>query len=291
MSLSKDPEGMINSEDSGSKEAHSPEHSETFTAYRNAWSYYRLTIREYVAGFLGVCILIIFGVGVQCQVARSGVTAVAASAKGDYLSISFGWGIGIAMGVWVSGGISGGHINPAVTIILASYRGFPSKKVPGYILSQVMGGLVGAVLIYANYIHAIDIFEGGRHVRTLATASLFSTYAAEYMTPASAEFLATAVLAASLGMETGYAINPARDLGPRILTAMVGYGKQVFTFRNQYWLWCPILAPILGAQAGAIFYDAFIYTGDESPFNKPRNVVAYQNHATRRHISGADSKV
>ncbi|KAJ7079819.1 putative aquaporin 4 [Mycena belliarum] len=273
------------------------------TTHPNAWSKYRLMYREYVAEFLGVCVLIVFGTGVDCQVVLSSVTGVASSQKGDYLSINFGWAIGTAMGVWVSGGISGGHINPAVTVMLATYRGFPWKKVPGYIAAQTLGGLVGAALVYANYYHAINIFEGGSEVRTLATAGLFSTYALDYMTSVScffSEFLATAVLVvvvlamgdkknspppaglaplvlfililgigACLGMQTGYAINPARDLGPRLFTAMAGYGKQVFTFRSHYWLWCPVIAPFLGAQAGAIFYDAFLYLGDETPFNRP----------------------
>ncbi|KAK7032631.1 hypothetical protein VNI00_012895 [Paramarasmius palmivorus] len=142
--------------------------------------------------------------------------------------------------------------------------GFPSYI--GYCVAQLMGGLVGAALIYANYIHAIDIVEGGRTIRTLKTAGLFSTYALNYMTSVScffSEFFASAVLliavfafidkknhappagllpvplfililgiGACLGMQTGYAINPARDLGPRILTSMVGYGTQVYSFRK-----------------------------------------------------------
>jgi len=282
-----------------------------YTSYPNRLSRFRAAIREPMAEFLGVAILIIFGAGVDCQVVLSGNSNVAPSPKGDYLSLNFGWAVGVAMGVWVSGGISGGHINPAVTLALATYRDFPWRKVPGYILAQVLGGLVGAALVYANYFHAIDIFEGGRGIRTLSTASLFSTYALGYMTNVSAffsEFLGAAVLiivvlamndkknipppaglaplvlfmlvlgiGASLGMETGYAINPARDLGPRLLTSMVGYGKAVFTFRNQYWLWCPIIAPILGAQFGTIFYDLFIFTGEESIFNKA-DARARQQH-------------
>ncbi|KAJ7022436.1 major intrinsic protein superfamily membrane channel protein [Mycena alexandri] len=317
MSMSK-----ASNHDSSSKEDHLSEHTEdyaghdTITIHPNAWSKYRLAMREYVAEFLGVCILIIFGAGVDCQVVLSSVTGVASFQRGSYISINFGWAVGTAMGVWVGGGISGGHINPAVTIALATYRGFPWKKVPGYIAAQTLGGLVGAALVYANYYHAINIFEGGPHIRTLGTASLFSTYALDYMTAVScffSEFLATAVLmimvlaindksnmmppaglaplvlfvlilgiGASLGMETGYAINPARDLGPRLLTSMVGYGRQVYMFRNQYWLWCPIIAPILGAQAGSIFYDVFLYTGDETPFNKP-NAAARAHHERARH--------
>jgi len=234
-----------------------------------------------------------------------------------YLSISFGWAIGTALGVWVSAGISGGHINPAVTLALATWRGFPWKKVPVYIFSQVLGGLVGAALVYANYFHAIDLFEGGRNIRTLNTAGLFSTYALGYMTNVScffSEFLATAVLlivvlattdthnspppagllplvlfllilgiGASLGMETGYALNPARDLGPRILTSMVGYGTQVYTFRSQYWLWCPVIATSLGAQAGAMYYDIFLFNGPESRINRP-------SAAARRKLEAANNE-
>ncbi|KAF5392902.1 hypothetical protein D9757_001001 [Collybiopsis confluens] len=245
----------------------------------NWWWNYRQMIREVAAEFTGVMLLIIFGTGVVCQVVLSGNPEVAPSQKGEYLSISFGWAVvvsfltqlivtiilGAGLGVWASLGISGGHINPAVTLAFAVWRGFPWKKVPGYIFGQLMGGLVGGALVYADYFHAIDIFEGGRGIRTLKTASLFSTYALDYMTNVScffSEFLGTAVLiivvfavidkpnapppgllplvifllilgiGACLGMETGYAINPARDLGPRIFTAMAGYGKAVFTFRK-----------------------------------------------------------
>jgi len=273
--------------------------SETQTIYKpNRWSRYRAFIREPFAEFLGVVIMIIFGNGVDCQVVLSANSNVAPSPKGDYLSINVGWAVGIALGVWVSGGISGGHINPAVTLALATFRGFSWKKVPIYIFAQILGGLVGASVVYANYIHAIDIVEGGRGVRTLATAGLFSTYALDYVTNVSAffdEFLGTTVLIIvilaindkkngpppaglaplalfflvlgignALGMQTGFAVNPARDLGPRLLTAMVGYGNQVFTFRNQYWMWCPIMGPILGALFGAFVYDAFLYTGEEN---------------------------
>nr|GAT56353.1 predicted protein [Mycena chlorophos] len=289
---------------------------ERVTIHPNWWSKYRLWLREYVAEFLGVCVLVIFGTGANCQVVLSSSTAVASGPRGDYLSINFGWAVGAAMGVWVSGGYSGGHINPAVTLAMAVWRGFPWRKVPGFIFAQVMGGMAGAALVYANYYHAISAFEEGDHVRTLNTASLFSTYALPYMTDVSCffdEFLGTAVLlvmvlalndkknvpppnglaplflfllilgiGASLGMETGYAVNPARDLGPRLLTSMVGYGGAVFTYRRQYWFWCPILGPILGAQFGCACYDVFMYAGDESPVNQP-DAKARANHEHAPH--------
>ncbi|KIM67687.1 hypothetical protein SCLCIDRAFT_1189699 [Scleroderma citrinum Foug A] len=269
----------------------------------NRWAEIRASIREPLAEFLGTMILIIFGCGGNCQVVLSSNTAVASSPKGDFLSLNFGWAIGAGIGVWVSGGVSGGHLNPAVTLALASVRDFPWTKVPSYCIAQLLGAICGAGIVYANYYHAINVYEGGSGIRTISgTGHLFATYAADYMSSAGcffSEFLGAAmliiaVLAATdrknippptglipfvvclailvigitLGMETGYAINPARDLGPRILTAMVGYGKDVFNFRHQYWLWCPILGSILGMQCGALAYDLLIYTGSDSIVNK-----------------------
>ncbi|CCL98851.1 uncharacterized protein FIBRA_00857 [Fibroporia radiculosa] len=307
-----------------------------YTRYPNKWSRVRELLREPAAEFFGVMILIFFGTGVDCQVVLSANTNVAPTPKGDYLSISFGWAVGTALGVWVSSGISGGHINPAVTIALAAFRGFPWRKVPIYIFAQIMGGVCGAGIIYANYIHAIDIVEGGRHIRTVpGTASLFSTYALDYMTSVScfwdeassrrplaawdlladhigrqfvgtfalvmvvcalndrnngppppglvplALFITILGIGAALGMQTGYAINPARDLGPRLLTAMVGYGKAVFTFRHQYWLWCPVIAPIVGGLIAALVYDIFIYVGGESPLNRPSKIARIHHERAR----------
>ncbi|EIW80890.1 aquaporin, partial [Coniophora puteana RWD-64-598 SS2] len=254
-------------------------------------------LREPAAEFFGTMMLIVFGVGGVCQVVLSAST-------NEYLSINIGWAVGVAMGVWVAGGISGGHINPAVTITLATLRGFPWRKVPYYCFAQLMGALCGAGIIYANYYEAISAYEGGTNIRTVSkTGSLFCTYAADYMTNVGAffsEFMTSAIMmmcilsfsdkkngpppsgtapislfililgvGLALGINTGYAINPARDLGPRIMTAMVGYGKGVFTFRNQYWLWCPVIAPICGCLTGGFVYDLLIFTGSESVVNTP----------------------
>ncbi|RXW17638.1 hypothetical protein EST38_g8224 [Candolleomyces aberdarensis] len=257
------------------------------------------SIREPMAEFFGVALLIIFGAGSAASAVLSTNSGVSSSPKGDFFSINFGWAIGIAMGVWVSGTISGGHINPAMTLAMATWRKFPWRKVPAYILAQVLGGVVGAALVYGIYFGAIDIYEGAG-VRTQATAGIFTTYSLPYMTSAAAfftEFLTTAILSmvvlaltdkrnstlspgllplalfllfigfgVSLGIQTAYALNPARDFGPRLFLLMAGYGKEVFTYRNQYWLWCPIIAPIVGAQAGALLYDLFLYTG-QGPLN------------------------
>ncbi|KAI0081664.1 aquaporin [Panus rudis PR-1116 ss-1] len=307
----KDHDGSVEHIDNTDANHSYEEIVEHYTKYPNRWSRIREWIKEPAAEFFGVMILIIFGNGVDCQVVLSQNTGVASSPKGDYLTIAFGWAVGTALGVWVSSGVSGGHINPAVTIAFALLRDFPWWKVPIFIIAQVLGGLCGAGIIYANYIHAIDIVEGGRNIRTVpGTAGLFSTYALPYMTNVSCffdEFVGTVFLllvvcaitdkrngpppaglvplvlfiavlgiGIALGMQTGYAINPARDLGPRLFTAMV-YGKEVFTFRNHYWLWCPVITPIIGAVVGTFIYDLFIFTGSESVLNKP-NKQAREAH-------------
>jgi len=261
-------------------------------------------MREPMAEFAGVAVFLIIGTGVDCQVVLSTNTDIASSQKGDFLSVNFGWAIGLALGVWVSGGISGGHINPAITLAMATWRGFPWRKVPGYILAQVLGGILGSAIVYGNYVNAINIFEGGNDIRTQATASLFATYALDYLTNISCffvEFTGTMILALMIvvgsdkfnmappqgllplivflvllglgvahGMQTSFAFNPARDFGPRVLLSFAGYGKELYTYRNQYWLWCPIIAPILGAQVGIGFYDLFLKKRD--PADSPASL-------------------
>ncbi|KAF7291875.1 hypothetical protein MIND_01212800 [Mycena indigotica] len=261
---------------------------------------YREYLREPFAEFLGVAVLVLFGAGVNCQVLLSSSTGVSSSPKGDYLAVSFGWAVGLSLGVWVSSGISPAHINPAVTLAMATWRKFPWKKVPVFIFAQVFGGFIGAALVYANYFHAIDVFEGAPGVRSMKTAGVFGAYAIDYLTNVSAffsEVLGTAILllvivattdsgkrnaapapgyfpiviflvilgiSSSLGMQTGFALNPARDFGPRLLSSAVGYPGAVWSFRHQYWLWTGVIAPVIGAQLAVGLYDMFVYTGEDS---------------------------
>ncbi|KAJ3512681.1 hypothetical protein NLJ89_g3385 [Agrocybe chaxingu] len=299
----------------------------------------RDAIREPMAEFIGVAIFVIIGAGSDCQVVLSSNSRVAASPKGEYLSLNFGWAIGEGLRgfrqIIADARMEGLALAVWITLALATQRGFPWKKVPVYIFSQVMGGLVGAALVYAQYFHAIDIFEGGRHQRTQQTAGLFATYALDYMTAVScffAEFLGTAILAfmimaatdknnaapplyllplvifltllglgVALGMQTAFAFNPARDFGPRLFLSMAGYGKAVYTYRRQvpisadgteirpdgvsrkfnlayglqYWLWCPILAPVTGAQVAVAFYDLFLHkSGGANAVSDQRDIDA-----------------
>jgi len=254
-------------------------------------------MREPFAEFFGTFILIMFGDGVVAQVVLSG------GKKGDYQSISWGWGLGVMLGVYTSG-ISGAHLNPAVTFANCVFRKFPWRKLPVYALAQTLGAFCASLVVYANYKSAIDVFEGGSSIRTVpgysetATAGIFCTYPAEFMTRTGmffSEFIASSLLmfliyalkdegnigagpltplglffiifgiGACFGWETGYAINLARDFGPRVASYAVGYGSNVFR-AGGYYFWIPMVAPFFGTTFGGWLYDMFMFTG-ESPIN------------------------
>ena len=244
------------------------------------------TLRESAAEFLGTFVLITFGTGVVAEVVLSG------GANGSALSIHLAWGLAVMLGIYASAGVSGAHLNPAVTLALAALRGFPWRKLPAYVASQVAGAFAGAALTFVTYREAFDHFDGGvRQVSgARATAGIFSTYPQAYLSlgggfvdqvvgtallmlgifaisdrknagPASGGPVLVAALVAAIGMafglNAGYAINPARDLGPRLFTALAGWGGEVFRAGNGWW-WVPLVAPCLGALLGGFVYDLFI---------------------------------
>jgi MIP family channel proteins len=248
----------------------------------------RGTAREMAAEFLGTFVLIVFGVAVVAQVTLSRQHA------GQYLSINLGCGLAVTLGVYVAGGVTGAHLNPAVTLALALYRGFPWRKLPAYCLAQLVGAFFASAVVYATYHEALDDFDGGvRHVAgPLATAGIWATYPQEFLSPVPgglidqtvgtalltmlifalgdrrnlappAWFVPVAVGGAVLaigmtfGLNAGYAINPARDLGPRLFTAVAGWGGEVFRAGHGWW-WVPIAGPLLGALLGGFVYDLFI---------------------------------
>jgi MIP family channel proteins len=244
----------------------------------------RDTLRETVAEFLGTFTLIAFGVGVVAQVVLGG------GKSGEYLSINLGWGLAVTMGAYVAGGISGAHLNPAVTLGLAVHRGFPWRKVPPYVVAQLAGAFVASTVVYATYYEAIEHFEPG--TRSLATAGIWSTYPQDYLSnfpggfldqmvgtallmmvifaitdqrnmalPAALSPIVVGALVLTIGMtyglNAGYAINPARDLAPRVFTWLAGWGAQVFTAHG-YWWWVPVVGPCCGAVVGGFVYDLCI---------------------------------
>jgi len=263
---------------------------------------------EFVSEYLGTFVLIAFGDGVVAvavaglnQSGRAATPTTIFLASGDWLLITWGWCMAVVLGIYVAGGISGAHINPAVTVALATRRGFPWKKVPHYITAQVAGAFTAAAMVYLNYKDPIKSYEHVTHTvrgtsNSIASYSIFATFPAPYfhnfVGPFIDEFIGTALLmgiilaiidefnippkanlapwiiglvVAAIGMSygpnTGYAINPARDFGPRLFAWFAGWDGVALPGNygnvNWYW-WLPIVAPICGAVVGALVYDVFI---------------------------------
>jgi MIP family channel proteins len=245
------------------------------------------TTREALAEFLGTFVLILFGVGVVAQVSLGG------GATGQYLSINLAWGLAVTMGVYVSAGVSGAHLNPAVTVALAAWRGFPWSKVGPYIAGQMAGAFVASAVVYLTYYDALNHFDGGVRQVTgaLGTAGIWATYPQPWLSTLGGlidQIVGTAVLimvifalgdsknvapqsnlgpvvvgflvmviGMAYGLNAGYAINPARDFGPRLFTALAGWGGEVFNAGNGWW-WVPIAGPLIGGPIGGLVYDLCI---------------------------------
>ena len=248
----------------------------------------RGTAREAAAEFLGTFVLIVFGSAVVAQVVLSG------GSHGGYLSINLAWGLAVTMAVYVAGGVSGAHLNPAVTLAVAVHRGFPWSKVLPFWAAQVAGAFAGASVTFATYREAFDRFDHGLRQVTgaQATAGIFATYPQPFLSNVPGglvdQVVGTALLllvifalgdarnqapepriaplvvgglvvliGMTFGYNAGYAINPARDLGPRLFTALAGWGGEVFRAGNAWW-WVPIVGPLLGGVLGGFVYDLFI---------------------------------
>ena len=261
----------------------------------------RGTAREAAAEFLGTFVLMMFGLGVVAQFVLSG------GVNGQYLSINIGWGLAVTMGVYVAAGVSGAHLNPAVTLALAVRRGFSWRKVGPYIAAQFTGAFAASAVIFATYHEALNHFDGGvRQIGgALGTAGIWATYPQPFLSVFPGGFLdqivGTALLVglifalsdsrnfapperltpvlvglvvlaigATFGFNAGYAINPARDLGPRLFTAMAGWGSGVFTAANGWW-WVPVVAPCIGGVLGGMVYDLLItnHHPPEAPVTPP----------------------
>jgi glycerol uptake facilitator protein len=264
------------------------------------WRWQQSTLGEHVAEFLGTMVLILFGDGVVAMAVaalnQSDRGKLIFAASGDWLLIAWGWGLGVAFAVWVAGGVSGAHLNPAVTLAHALRRGFPWKKVPSYMAVQVLGGFAGAALIYLNYHEAISSLEAAQKITrgtpdSAATVGIFVTTPAPYFetwvgpfgtgflvmfifavtdafnAPAKANLAPLVVgfivvaIGISFGANAGYAINPARDLGPRLLAWLEGW--KAVAMPGDYgkvngFFWIPIVGPLIGGAIGAYVYDLLI---------------------------------
>ncbi|VDP67061.1 unnamed protein product [Echinostoma caproni] len=245
--------------------------------------------RACLAECCGTAIMVIFGCGVLAQVELG---SGGMQKHGTFISISLGWGLAVCLGVFFAGINGSGNINPAITLAWAILGRIPYKRVPFYTISQIFGAFLGAVTIYGVYWEKIwehaTVYDGGElFVNT--TGNIFVTNPhASHWTCFIDQVMGTALLAAcalaivdrktwnlpdfmhpiSLGLmvyalvgcfalNAGCALNPARDLGPRLVLLICGWGSSAFTSGN-YYFWIPIVGPYLGAVIGALLYELTI---------------------------------
>jgi glycerol uptake facilitator protein len=251
------------------------------------------TMKEFIGEVFGTFILILLGDGV---VANVGLAPRLAGNAYNWNTITIGWAFAVVVAVYVSGGVSGAHINPAVTLALAFKRDFPWKKVLPYIIAQMIGAFLGAAAVYLVYRDGL-VAAGMPNVWSTGPGAVFqesffqsaqasSTGGYTMVTAIIAEFFGTMVLlwgvaasgdaknlglkmnlgpflvgftvlavGLSLGGPSGYSINPARDLGPRIFGALVG---TTGLFDGLYWLIPPVLIPCIAGPIGLVLYDWFV---------------------------------
>nr|WP_086941157.1 MIP/aquaporin family protein [Thaumasiovibrio occultus] len=243
-----------------------------------------------IAEFIGTGLIIFFGVG--CVAAL-----VLAGAEFTQWEVSIVWGFGVTLAIYCTAGVSGAHLNPAVTLALTAFHGFDKAKVAPYILSQLLGAFSAAALVYflygpmfAEYELANGIVRGSAD--GLATAGIFSTYphaslsffgafAVEFAITAMLMFgilalgdenngahrgamnplligILIAVIGGSFGPLTGFAMNPARDFGPKLFAFFAGWDQALTGAKDIPYFIVPILAPIAGACFGGWVYPKVI---------------------------------
>jgi len=243
-----------------------------------------------IGEFFGTMVLILFGDGCVASFAlfqHLGASGASTPFANEWIVIILGWGLAVMLGIYVCGAISGAHLNPAVTLALAVRGRLAWNKVLAYWLAQVLGAFVAAAILYFVYQGAIvAATPAGQNVAS-AVGGVFYTSPKAFVGTFGAfmdEFVGTALLVglifaivdgrnqpvqanlnpliigflivaigASFGLNTGYAINPARDFGPRLWMAIVSGG---FSFSaNNYYFWIPIVAPLAGGVVGAYIFD------------------------------------
>jgi glycerol uptake facilitator protein len=238
----------------------------------------------FVAELLGTALIIIFGDGVVANVLLKN----SKGNNGGWIVIAFGWAMAVFIGVYVSAAASGAHLNPAVTLALAYLGKFDWSLVPGYLLAQLLGGMLGALLVWAVYRQHYDATtDADLQLATFCTGPAIRNYPQNFLTECLATFIfVVAILfiakptdatgqsfglgaldalpvallvlgmGLSLGGPTGYAINPARDLGPRIMHFILPIkGK---SDSDWAYSWVPVLGPVTGALLAAWVFQTFL---------------------------------
>ncbi|KAJ5173525.1 Major intrinsic protein [Penicillium coprophilum] len=256
------------------------------------WSVIRTHHREALAEALGVFIQLTMGFCADLSVTVAN--------QGNPNTTAWAWGLASMMAIYISGGVSGAHLNPVVTLVLWFFRGFPKRKIPEYFAAQFLAAFVSGFVAYGLYYESIQNYLL-LNPDTAIINSFVTNSRESWVGSATAffnEFFATACLTVTVlalgddqnappgaGMnslviglvitclnmcfayQTGAAMNPSRDFGPRLALLAVGYPSTMFT--NPYWFYGPWAGTLTGGFLGAFLYDFFIFTGGESPVNYP----------------------
>nr|XP_048280101.1 aquaporin-9 isoform X1 [Myodes glareolus] len=250
--------------------------------------------KETVSEFLGTFIMIVLGCGSVAQAVLS------RGHLGGIVTMNMGFATAVVMAIYVTGGVSGGHINPAVSFAMCVFGRMEWFKFPFYVGAQFLGAFVGAATVFGIYHDGLMAFADGKLLVAgeNATAFIFATYPASFISlpnafidqvlstmflllivfaifdsrnmgvPRGLEPLVIGLLiislSCSLSLNTGCAMNPARDLSPRLFTALAGWGFEVFTAGNNFW-WIPVVGPMVGAFFGGLFYILLIQLHHSDP--------------------------
>ena len=277
--------------------------------FYNSWGGIRHRFRQPFAEWLGTVVFMTIGLS------ASVVHTTSQNAYENILAAYLAWGFGVMIGIYIAGGVSGAHLNPALSIVLSVYRGFPWSLCWQYIVAQLLGTITASGIVYGLYRDAImefaaaDVARAGPAFYTQPRDGLSDT--AAFFT----EFVATAIAAGSVlalgddgnappgaGMHafiiglmvtslcmafsynTGTCLNPARDLGPRLIVWAAGFGDEVMTLRSYWFIWGPWCGTISGGIFGAAVYDTMIFIGGESPVNYPTGTL-------RHHLPWREARV
>lgn len=259
--------------------------------------------RSFIGELVGTFLLVFFGCGAVA-------TSVSVGAPVGLFQVAIVWGLGLTVAIYLTAGLSGAHLNPAITIALATYTDFPFRRLPLYVLAQFLGAILAAAAVYGLFGGCIDAFEEANGIQrgskgSEASAMIFGEF---YPNPGGAalsfekrgqvngsraffaEFLGTALLALiifgytakqnrngpsgqtpiAIGMAlttlicifaplTMAGFNPARDLGPRLFSSLVGWGTVPFSVNGMGWFTVYILAPCCGALVGGFISSRLIW--------------------------------
>ena len=252
--------------------------------------------KAYIGELISECLAVFIIITLGCSAAAMYTLYDPSPYQNAYWGVCIAWGLSVTIAIYVTGAVSGTHANPAVTLALALYRGFPFRKVLPYSAAQIVGGFLGAAAVYLLFVPVIDHYNALHHLsRALdgGAAGVFFTHPGLAITPLHAfsdEIVLTALLllgifaiteefntmapeansgaliigllVAAIGASAGYleawAINPARDFGPRLFAYFAGWGPAALPAPGHYW-WVPIAGPLIGGVVGAGIYQYLIY--------------------------------